>query len=541
MRRPVRPVVPVLVSVAALAVVWYFRTWLHAPVLWLYATPAVLQALVVWALVHALLLRRWEPLTRVRAVHWKDQTGASRTGHWRGLWWVSVPVGATLVVLLPLVSLWLRHAELGRITDYQPIDRLPESASQIRVMPVEVALRLARDSLQTPQYALGRQALAPVDGRLSWQFLLVPSAAVIKWLLPAGGVAVVDATTQEKNTRLLQRPLRPAEGIHLTDNLWWQAYRRRYFVTGEKPYYLVAPDGGIWTVAPAIGWRYRWRWGLAYTVPYFAGAFVASPEGDVAFLEPEALAAHPVVGGTRVFPERLARWLAEAYGFRRGIVNALFIHHDQVKVTDVERGEDGPVNRQPFLMATREGLVWFISAEPYGQSRGVFKVFLVDASTGEVRVLHLPPDQTLTGPTRAIDYVRRANPVVDWSRFEIIEPLPFVRDGVLYWKVVVMPQDAAGIAYQAFVDTRTNHVYAVESDEEVARFLAAGPAGPSAGGVAPVLAGAPRMMAGAATDGPGVPDGAEIGQLLQEIRERLDRLERLLQTVEPSLPSEPSP
>lgn len=73
--------------------------------------------------------------------------------------------------------------------------------------------------------------------------------------------------------------------------------------------------------------------------------------------------------------------------------------------------------------------------------------------------------------------MRKANPLVDWSRFQIIEPLPFVRDGALYWKVVVTPQDGAGIAYQAFVDARTNRVYAVEYDEEVARFLPRGAGG----------------------------------------------------------------
>lgn len=172
-------------------------------------------------------------------------------------------------------------------------------------------------------------------------------------------------------------------------------------------------------------------------------------------------------------------------------------------------------------MVTREGLKWFVSAEPYGESRGVFKVFLIDAATGHVQVLHLPPDQTLTGPTRAIDYMRKANPLVDWSRFEIIEPLPFVRDGVLYWKVVVMPQDAAGIAYQAFVDARTNRVYAVESDEEVARFLARGPAGLRSEGVTQA-AGAPASSR--------APQAApltteEIQRLIREIRERLDLLE----------------
>lgn len=521
---------------AGLVGVWSFRTWFHSPVVWLYATPAVLEAVAVWAALHFAALRRSAALTRVRTYHMKDQSGAWKQGRFRWLWWVSGPAGVALLVLLPLFSLWLRHAELAASTYYEPVDRLPESTDQIRVTPMEVATRLARDSLQTPQYTLGRQALVPVDGRLSWEFLLVPGAFFIKWILPAGGVAVVDATTQEKATRLVQQPLRPAEGIHLTDNLWWQAYRRRYFVSGEKPFYLLAADGGIWTVAPAVGWRHRFRWGVWYAVPYFAGAFVVSPQGQVEFLEPTRLASHPVAGGARAFPEQLARWLAEAYAFRQGIVNALFIHRDQVKVTDVEAGEedgDGPRNRQPFLMATREGLKWFVSAEPYGQSRGVFKVFLVDAATGRVQVLHLPPDRTLTGPTRAIDYVRRANPLVDWSRFEIIEPLPFVRDGVLYWKVVVMPQDAAGIAYQAFVDAGTNRVWEVRSDQELARFLAAGPAGLTPAGdriEGVVPAAAPAAPPGTPGEAQGLgATASEIRALIREIRERLDRLEAKLQ------------
>ena len=52
------------------------------------------------------------------------------------------------------------------------------------------------------------------------------------------------------------------------------------------------------------------------------------------------------------------------------------------------------------------------------------------------------------------------------------EPLPFVREGVLYWKVAVIPEDAAGIAYQAFVDSRTNEVVELEGDREIALFVA---------------------------------------------------------------------
>ncbi|MBE3599730.1 MAG: hypothetical protein IMX02_13445 [Limnochordaceae bacterium] len=52
--------------------VWFFRTWWHSPVMWLYATPAVLEAAILWVVVHR-LLRRVPGLTRVHSVRWKEQ------------------------------------------------------------------------------------------------------------------------------------------------------------------------------------------------------------------------------------------------------------------------------------------------------------------------------------------------------------------------------------------------------------------------------------------------------------------------------------
>lgn len=141
------------------------------------------------------------------------------------------------------------------------------------------------------------------------------------------------------------------------------------------------------------------------------------------------------------------------------------MHQDQIQIQDVGR------NRQPFLMDTTDGLKWFISTEPYGASHGVFKIFLVDARTGDIQLYELPREQVLTGPVRAMDYVRRASPVVDWNRFLMAEPLPFVRDGVLHWKIAVIPNDAAGIAYQAFVDSRTNDVVEMRTNEQISAFV----------------------------------------------------------------------
>ena len=122
-------------------------------------------------------------------------------------------------------------------------------------------------------------------------------------------------------------------------------------------------------------------------------------------------------------------------------------------------------------MNTKEGLKWFISTEPYGASHGIFKVFIVDARTGQIEIYQLPPEETLTGPVRAVDYIRRNNPSVDWSMFHSVEPLPFIRHQKLYWKLTIIPSDAAGIAFQSFIDAETNDVYQFNNQSAIINFL----------------------------------------------------------------------
>ena len=332
-------------------------------------------------------------------------------------------------------------------------------------MPYEVAQRYGRDSLQLSQYRLGTENIAIIDGELSWMFPLIPDGLIITFTLQNKGITYVNATTQARNSSMVWQDMMIGEGMQVTDNLWWNLRRLRYFVRTDDPYYLVQ-DGDIYCVVPAISYSYHFSWGLLYTVPRFEGSFLVTASGDIKLLSPDEALEHPVLEDNLVFPETLARNYVAAYQYGYGVLNRFFIHDNQIQIQDVSRA-----NRQPFLMQTIEGLKWFISTEPYGASHGVFKIFVVDARSGALEVYHLPGDEVLTGPVRAMDYVRRSNPVVDWNRFTMVEPLPFIRDGALHWKVVVIPEDSAGIAYQAFVDSRTNDVIELESDADIARFV----------------------------------------------------------------------
>lgn len=507
--------VPVLVL--ALLLLWYLRTWWHAPLMFFYTHPAVLEALGIWLVLHLFWFRRRWTGTKVWEYDKTDgkgrKTGERGSVRFRTLWLSYYLVLPTLVALLPLLAGVARQVDMVNRLQYHKIDRLPDATHNVRLMPEVVAYRYARDALQLSQYKLGTEHIALINGRLAFTFPLVPDGLVLMFTAKNKGMTYVYTTTQERNSQMVWKEMRIGEGMKITDSLWWNLFRVRYWVNTEETYYI--PQAGeIYTVVPAIGYDYGFKWGLIYTVPVFAGSFVVDTQGRIELVAPTRALEHPVLKDNLIFPEHLARTYVNAYQYKNGVINRFFLHRDQIEIQDV--GE----NKQPFLMDTEAGLKWFISTEPYGESHGVFKIFLVDARTGRIELFELPEDQVLTGPVRALDYVRRANPLVDWNLFNMVEPLPFIQGGVLYWKTAVIPKDYAGIAYQAFVDSRNNNVVELKSDAEIARFVAA------------ELKPPPDAVTPSAPGAPGVPGSAGERELLRQIRQKLQELERLVQQLE---------
>ncbi len=457
-----------IVFLLFLFLLWYLRAWFHGLVMLFYTYPVILQTLLVTIIVYFLILSRIPALSRTSKMTVDDK----KNEHiYISANMIIVPL-LFVILLIPgiIFANWFRGAYISQNMEYSFRSDLPESGTSIRLMPYDVAQRYAKDSLQLSQYKLGTENIALVDNKLSWTFPLTPDGLIITFLRKNKGMVYVDATQQSRTTEQVWKDMEIGEGMQIRDNLYWNLYRNRYFVTTDDAYYLT--DGEeIYAAVGAVSYSYHFRYGLVYTVPRFEGVFVVDTSGNIELVSPEDALEHPVLSDNRIFPENLARIYTEAYQYRLGIINKLFIHEDQIQIQDV-KSPSSKVNRQPYLMDTEEGLKWFISAEPYGASHGIFKIFIIDAQTGDIEIFELPQVETLTGPVRSVDYVRRSNPVVDWSRFDSVEPLPFIRDQLLYWKLTVIPSDAAGIAYQAFVNAHTNDVIELRTDEEVMAFLA---------------------------------------------------------------------
>lgn len=443
----------VVIIIFILGIIYFFRPWLHSFAMILYTNPALIQLLIIWLLLNKYVLKT--------NLFQDDYSKVPLIMFSMFLLFAVLIVGIFFGQIMP-------QLHLASSLEYTSVGNLPETKDNIRLMPYEVAYRYSKDALQLSQYRLGTENIALIDGKMSWMFPLVPSAEIIKFTLKNKGIVYVDATTQEKTNIMVWKDLNIGEEMQIFDNMYWNLYKKRYFVDLDDPYYIPW-NGEIYTIVSATGYDFNHFFGILYAVPKFEGVFLVDSAGDIEFLSPEQAKRHQVLKNNRLFPERLARYYAESYAYHKGIINKFLIHEDQIEIRDIDYQ-----NRQPFLMDTTDGLKWFISTEPFGESHGIFKIFLVDALTGRINKYGLDPEETLTGPAKATDFVRRANPIVDWTRFKIVEPLPFITDSVLYWKVVVIPRDAAGIAYQAFVNSKTNDVLEFNTDQQIKEFILKG-------------------------------------------------------------------
>lgn len=112
------------------------------------------------------------------------------------------------------------------------------------------------------------------------------------------------------------------------------------------------------------------------------------------------------------------------------------------------------------------------AVEPYGKAHGLAAIYLMNARTGEMSQVKF--ETPLTGPVKAIDYVKKALPTFDWSQFMAVEPIPVFIDGTLWWRVAIIPRSGSGVAKIAFVNAETKEVKIFEDEREVKEFLLRG-------------------------------------------------------------------
>jgi hypothetical protein len=193
---------------------------------------------------------------------------------------------------------------------------------------------------------------------------------------------------------------------------------------------VIVPLGGgrAIAVAPYLGYR-----GFPVRRPYVRGVYVVHQDGTLEDLTPQQAMRRPeLVRSGRLFPERLARRIAAAYGYGP-------------RPTAID---DPPGNPQPYLTNLGDGQVdWVTVGHPRGDDTTVSAVFLTDAARGITRVWHAPPGVHLLSNQGAVALAHQLD--IPWDREDLtdgdetlryaVEPTPVFARGRLFYVVSIVP------------------------------------------------------------------------------------------------------
>ena len=521
-------------AVAVLALVWFLRPFFHGLAMFLWTAPLVwFPPLVVLLVGAAIAVRGRRRITVENIV-------APRRGSPALL--AAGVVAVVLFLVLGVVNGPLSARALYTDTQYAQIDTLPGGATP-RLVPKEVAVQVASSGFNSPTEFLTNFSIVRTPQGLRWTALRTPDGVIRTFTKASQGIVTLDAGQTARTVRQVDSSLRVAPGLRLTDNLRWRLLKRRYFVELGEEVGIEGPDGEARILVPYIeyeGWLVR--------RPKLGGVFVVSPDGSIEDLSPAEARRRPeVVASGRLFPERLARRIQDAYAYKRGIWNKLFVHEEQTQITDTE------VNAQPYLIDFGgRGARWVTVAEPYGRAFAANAVFLTDTLTGRTEVFRVPRGRSLSGNRRALDKVRSISiPGVTFAdqgegtgggRFRAIEPRPVFLKGKLVYLVSVVPQSGNSVSKTVIVDAEQNKQVAIfdndtdpQAERKTVEFLRTG----SVPGDEPATTTAQADADGSASPTPtaepgggGSGSGSSRGTPAQRLEELVERQRQLLRDTE---------
>ena len=383
-----------------------------------------------------------------------------------------------------VTSAWTGRA-IYEHTDYERLTMRMLSGGKARLKPYEVAERQSQNGLNSPTEHPTNLHIVKVGGELLWTSVRDPGGLFRVLFKPTRGVMSVDAgSTAPRVTQSGPRydaDFRYGPGMQISENIRWQVYKKRCYTCDVAEMTGVPTANGPLVIAPYI--RYSGNWFVRR--PEFGGVYLVHPGGRIEDLSPEEAARSPVVRESgRLFPEKLARRIADAYKFKRGVWNRLFVHSDQLEVADTDE------NRQPFLQDF-EGLgpQWVTTLKPRGRTFTTAGIMTSDAVTGQTRVWLSGRGRSLIGNQRALDIVRGESfPGIDFAdprgpggggKFRVVEPRQVFPGGRLHFLLSIIPDAANRITMSVVVDAESQRVTAKfpaspEGDEDLIAYLRTG-------------------------------------------------------------------
>lgn len=409
------------------------------------------------------------------------------------------------VLFTALVVGFLLSASLGWVgglhSDSEIADRTMNSAQEVeefpavnpdnpRVVPRAVADVQTRGSVSYRQHQLGPSDIARTpSGAISWSYPIEPDQVRNRIQGNQRGVLLSDMT--QTSDRTLEaydtnQDFKYGTNHFLHRSADWNVKKTGYMSEYDEDFYGFVHDEEAYMAIPKISheWRFTTHNGsipLPRTVPVWNGIALIHQDGQIDHLSPSEAQNSEILDGQRLYPLKLADREARSLGYRNGVINQLplvGLYEGVVEPADLPAGAS---NSQPFVIDMEgEQMSYVFAMEPDGETtRGLDEVWFFNSESGELQY-YGSGGETLYGPERAMGLIRNEDTQTQWSsgdgsgssgEFTVVEPVPTVINGELWWHAKVVSTDNTDVSRNSFVNARTEEVVELEDTEEVVKFI----------------------------------------------------------------------
>lgn len=373
--------------------------------------------------------------------------------------------------------------------DTEEVDDLPPvSSDNLRMVPKEVADVQTSASVSYRTHQLGTSDISrKPSGELAWSYSIEPQG--LNNRLSENQRGHVFTTMNRMENREIDafdnHSFSIGNGMFLQRSSLWNLRKSDFHSRYVDDSIEIIHDGEAYLAFPKTGHEWKWAGVIPYSVPVWDGVALIHEDGTIEHLSPEEARDHEALEGQRLYPFHNTKLEMNSISVRNGWVNTLPLigkHINEVHMADLPAGAG---NEQPFLIEFEEkGISYITAMEPYGESTtGLDEVWYVDGRTGEYEYMGTGEDNTLMGPKRAMGLVEAEDSRTSWNRFSVVEPVPVVVNGNLWWHSKVVPSDYTDVSRSVLVRAESSSdkdekdvpdVIEMETTEELVQFVESG-------------------------------------------------------------------
>lgn len=257
-----------------------------------------------------------------------------------------------------------------------------------------------------------------------------------------------DNPQASKAHRVIQ-PFEIGQDMQVLDNLERQLIYSDFFASYDHPHYVVLdPNKPEHFTAVVSKIKYKW-----FMFPYWGGVVLVHDNGKMEDLSAQEAMKDPRLVGQWIFPQKLAKDYVKLENYKVG----WGIFSEMVRVPGRLEIPKLPGESQfPMLTHGADSVNYHVIAtKAAGSGGGLYRMYYVNATTGQGMYYEYGENETVYGPEAALTRVTNEQSF-NWFREDgdsksgnmiPVEPVYIVlSDNKLYWKISVTNRKYEGVA-----------------------------------------------------------------------------------------------